>query len=399
MICIFTLVLPVLVLSLLTSVVPSTSKILSNTLDSVFGRDHIEPYVFDITKYGKQNLIYEITGTKAKIALENFNKVYKNNSKITLINSREYNKKVDDFVYHKRKQDSNNLISKYFFGIEIDSDKNNFIGYYSTLIYHSSATILNEINSLLLGFLTNNMKRSIKTINAPVSIGKSSVLPSNFSYNQLDIFSCLEIIPFSFIDYIFGIIVAFIISVSTIHLTREKNNGSKSLQLLSGTHYITYWLSNFLFDFFVYIFQITIMLTALKIVAINLTDKANDSFLITQNWWSILYLFFFMFLSSFTWSGLAYLWSFFFKSDIVGFVVLFLILSFATLVDMICVLLQFFDASSGEEPGTIGFISTTIRTVLIIVCPNIAVKRAVFNIKLQTNNICIGLLNLLFKSN
>lgn len=391
--------MPVLTLSLLTSVIPSTSKILSDTLDSVFGRDHIEPYAFDITKYGKQNLVYEITGTEAKSALENFNKVYKNNTKITLINSRDYNQKVDDFVYNKRKEDSNNLISKYFFGIEIDSDRKSFIGYYSTLIYHSSATILNEINSLLLGFLTKNMNRSIKTINAPVSIGKSSVLPSNFSYNQLDIFSCLEIMPFSFIDYIFGIIVAFIISVSTIHLTRERNNGSKSLQLLSGTHYIIYWLSNFLFDFFIYMFQIATMLTALKIVANNLTDTANDSFLITQSWSSLVYLFGFMFLSSFTWSGLAYCWSYFFKSDIVGFVVLFLILSFATLVDMICVLLQFFDASSGEEEGTIGVVSTTIRTVLIIFCPNIAVKRAVFNIKLQSNKICIGLLNLLFKSN
>ncbi|RNA09250.1 ATP-binding cassette sub-family A member 3-like [Brachionus plicatilis] len=397
LIFIFTLILPVFVLALLTSVVPSTSKIISETLDSVFGRDHIQPYTLDTSNYGEQNLIFEIDGTNYNNALENFKKFYKDKNKIKIINSKDYGKSVDNFVYQKRKEDSNNLISNYFFGIEINSDSNHFVGYYSSLIFHSAATILNEMNSLLLGFLTNNMKRSIMTVNAPVSTGKSSALPSNFSYNQLDVFSCLEIIPFSFIDYIFGIIVAFIISVSTIHLTREKRNGSKSLQLLSGTHYITYWLSNFLFDFFVFSFQIVSMLTALKIVAINLTDKANDSFLITKDWSSIMYLFVFMLLSSFTWSGLAYLWSNFFKSDIVGFVVLFLVLSFATLVDMICVLLQFFDASS-DQPGTLGDVSNTIRIILIIFCPNIAVKRAVFNIKLQSNNICIGLLSLLFKN-
>lgn len=398
LILVFTLFLPVFVLSLLTSVVPSSSKIISEAIDSVFGRDHIEPYTLGLSNYGDQNLVYQIDGSNYNGALENFKNFYKNNTKIKLINSKDYGKNVDDFVYIKRKEDSKNLISKYFFGIEIDSDRNYFLGHYSSLIYHSAATIVNEMNSLLLAFLTNNMNRSIKTVNAPVSTGKSSALPSNFSYNQLDIFSCLEIIPFSFIDYIFGIIVAFIISVSTIHLTREKRNGSKALQLLSGTHYITYWLSNFIFDFLVYIFQIITMLTALKIVANNLTDKANDSFLITKDWWSIIYLLIFMILSSITWTSLASFWSNFFKSDIVGFVVLFLVLSFATLVDMICVLLQFFDFSSGD-PGTLGTVSSTIRTILVIVCPNIAVKRAVFNIKLQSNNLCIGLINILFKSN
>ena len=63
---------------------------------------------------------------------------------------------------------------------------------------------------------------------------------------------------------------------------------------------------------------------------------------------------------------------------------------------MICVLLGFFDASSGEK-GDLGVIALTIRTVLLILCPNIAIKRAVFNLKLQSTPVCVGLINLLFQ--
>nr|UOU03317.1 ATP-binding cassette subfamily A3-like 4 [Brachionus rubens] len=405
MIFVFTLILPVLVLALLSSYIPSTSSLIADTLETAFGRKNIPSYSLDITNYGKQFVPYNIKGTNKDQVELDFKQFfsYKNASKLGLNLLPVQN--VNDFVLQKRKEDSNNLISKYYFGIEIDSNNGNplFIGRYSSLAFHSAATILNELDSLLFGFWTNNMKKLIKTINAPISVGASSSLPSNFSYDKLEVFSCLEIIPFSFLDYIIAIVIAFVISVTSIHLTREKRNGSKSLQLLSGTHYAIYWLSNYIFDFVVYFIQITTLLIALKLVALGLSDTANDTYLITYKWSTLADLFFFMIISSFTWSALSYIWSYLFKSDIVGFVVLFIVLSFATLVDMICVLLGFFDATSAVDPtsgetGTMGEIAKAIRIILIIFCPNIAIKRAVFNLKLQNTPICFGLLNILFQS-
>ncbi|CAF0704109.1 unnamed protein product [Brachionus calyciflorus] len=392
---IFTMGLPLLIQVLLSLFIPSTSSIIADTLDMAFGRKFIQPLDLTITNYGKQNLVYKISGSDQSQANSKLKEFYSFKKDINLVNVTSPLETVDSYVFEKRRQDSNNLISKYFFGLEIDSDTNSLTGMYSNLVFHSSATILNELNSLFLGFLSNNMKKSIKTINSPVSAGRSSALPSNFSNDQLEVFSCLEIIPFSFLDFINAIIIAFVISVSTIHLTREKRNGSKSLQLLSGTHYIVYWISNYIFDFMIYLIQIIFLIGALKLVALGMNDTANDTYILTQKWSTLFYLFIFMILSSFTWSSLSYVWSNFFKSDIVGFVVLFLVLSFASLVDMICVMLGFFDASTGEA-GTLSQISTAIRTVLAILCPNIAVKRAIFNLKLQNAPICFALLGFLF---
>lgn len=391
--------MPVIIQAVLSSSIPSSSSLVTELFDKVFGRKYIPNVDLNIDSFGTQIFNYKITGSKSETVDSlfkefNINRKFRNKINFNLIQNEKLS--VDDYVFYKRTNETKNLIKDYFFGIEIDSDNiNSILGLHSTLAFHSSATILNEMNSFLYAYYSNNMKKSIRSYNSPISVGKDTSLPSDVKLDTLEVLSCIEIMPFSFLDYINAIIIAFIISISTIHLTKEKRNGSKSLQLLSGTHYAVYWLSNFIFDFIVFFIQISTMILALKIVSSKINDSANDTFLIAHNGLTLFNLYLFMLLTCFSWSILSAIWSNFFKSDIVGFVVLFIILSFASLIDMICVLLKFFDATTGEN-GTLGTITNSIRGILTILFPNIAVKRALFNLKLQNLPVCLMQLNLIF---
>nr|QUF59432.1 ATP-binding cassette transporter Abca3-like4 [Brachionus angularis] len=406
-ILIFTLVLPVLIQSILSYMIPSTSALITQTIDTIFSRKFIQSFNLDFGSYGKLDLTYAIFGEDLK---KQFNEFYENKKKtnssykdLSLSELDNLDINVDSHVYDNRKLNLKNMINNYYFGIEIntnaDSSIESIIGLYSTLVYHSSATIINEIDSFLLAYYSKNLNKTIKCINSPISVGRSSAFEDKeVNLDNFQILNCIEIIPFSFLDYINSIIIAFVISVSTIHLTREKRNGSKSLQLLSGTHYIVYLISNYIFDFIIYLIQIISLVLAFKIVSINLNDTANDTVLISQNGLTLFYLFLFMLLTCFSWSTIAYIWSNFFKSDIIGFVVLFILLSFATLVDMICVILKFFASMSGDS-GLMGKISNLTRNFLVIFFPNIALKRALFNLKLQNTPVCLAALNIFFGSN
>lgn len=193
--------------------------------------------------------------------------------------------------------------------------------------------------------------------------------------------------------------MAFVIACTTITLIRERTSGSKSLQLLSGTHYITYWTSNLIFDMLVYVFTIGTMILALKIVALaRSSDSTNDTVIVASKGATLAYYLLFLLLVSLSWAVLAYVASFLFKSDVIGFVVVFLVLGFACLFDMICGYLKLLDAGlTGGKVGTLGHITDTIRYVFAFLFPNVAVKRALFNLKIQNMPVCITLLDLAFQ--
>jgi hypothetical protein len=116
-----------------------------------------------------------------------------------------------------------------------------------------------------------------------------------------------------------SIIVAFIISILVIHIARERLNGSKQLQMLSGVHYGTYWLANYLFDLTICLINISLMVFILKVVSLAKNDLTSEVFAVSAGD-SLGYFFLLLLFSSFAWCSLAYFWSFFFKSDIIGFV-------------------------------------------------------------------------------
>lgn len=195
-------------------------------------------------------------------------------------------------------------------------------------------------------------------------------------------------------------IIAFVIACTTISLIRERTSGSKSLQMLSGTNYLTYWLSNIIFDVCVYAFSIGTMIVAIKIVAVirRSTDETNDTVIVGYKSETLLYLLAFMLIASFSWAFLAYVCSFFFKSDVIGFVVVLLVLGFACLFDMLLGYLKLLVVGvSGGQVGTLGRITDLARYALAFLFPNVAVKRVVFNLKLQNLPICIPLLDVGFQ--
>ena len=89
----------------------------------------------------------------------------------------------------------------------------------------------------------------------------------------IDYLPCMDTLPYSLLKFGTSIIIALIISILVIHVGRENFNGSKGLQLLSGTHFTTYWFANYIFDLAICFFNAGTLVAMIKLV---ITIK-NDS--------------------------------------------------------------------------------------------------------------------------
>ena len=163
------------------------------------------------------------------------------------------------------------------------------------------------------------------------------------------------------------------IAIMTMNISKERINGSKQLQLLSGTHYGTYWLSNYLHDMPIYIFNVVSLSIVLVIVNAVKNDSSNEMDAIAGNSDSMGAFFLLLLISSFTWCTWAYLWSFLFKTDIIGFVVLLILLGFLTFFEGILTFLQILlvDGKGKQTEGSA--LVSAIRGLLALVFPNITV--------------------------
>ena len=201
--------------------------------------------------------------------------------------------------------------------------------YFSTMAFHSSAVIINEITNLLLKFLTNDLNKTITTINAPISLNQTITRGDDFISNL----ACIDVLPVSILNLINSVIVALIISLIAIHATKERENGFKSLQFISSTHFSTYWISNYIFDLSICLFNIASIVVTIKLVDVLKNDPTNEiSPIVIDN--AISYVLLLFFVSSLSWAPLAYVFSLIFKSDVVCFVVLFMLLSVAAFIDV-----------------------------------------------------------------
>ena len=145
----------------------------------------------------------------------------------------------------------------------INNQQLSSIVHYSTLPYHSSANILNEVDNLILAVATNyNTSLKITTINVPLSA--NSTLDTDGKVNFLNVLGCLDTMPGTLLNFVNAIVTALLISFLVMHVARERTNGSKQLQLMSGVHYGTYWLANYLFDLIVVLVNVTLLVIILK---------------------------------------------------------------------------------------------------------------------------------------
>lgn len=266
-----------------------------------------------LLEYGKQTLPYQLQDNSTSYLIEPIlRNHYVNNTSIQLkeilpITSQDLN----DYVYQLRQKSQNHFLYDYFLGLnfKLNSSTNRLdsIGYYSTLAFHSSAVILNEINNILLKYYTKNMSLSINTINQPISI--------NILLNSTDFFKdlpCLDILPNSLLDLTNAIVIAFLISIYVCNIAKERINGSKKMQLLTGVHYLVYWLSNYIFDLIIIFINISSIVFIFKMIDLAKNDITNEINAVASNN-STGYFFVVLLFSSFSCIALAYFWSFFFK--------------------------------------------------------------------------------------
>lgn len=296
-----------------------------------------------------------------------------------------------------RKSNQKYLYSDYFVGMSLDATSSTAFTaevFYSTVVFHSAGAIINEIDNLLLQYMKSSTAYSITTYNAPLpkaSTGSAS------SSTFLDVLPCLDIMPLSLLNFLNSILIGFIIGILTMHISREKINGSKQLQILSGTNYSSYWLANYLFDWPIAFFNLCSIVIVIVIMSAIRNDSTNELWAIGSNS-KAGYLFFFLWVSSFSWLNYAYVWSFFFKSDIVSFIVLAILMGMMAFFDVIITFIQIlFVSYSGKSTGPSMFISA-IRYIIAIFFPNVTVKRAIYDLKVQGNTFCIDAANLALAS-
>ena len=187
-----------------------------------------------------------------------------------------------------------------------------------------------------------------------------------------------------------------------MHSAREKLNGSKKLQLLSNTSHLTYWLGNYIFDLALNLFNISMFVAVLAVMSsVRNNNPKLDIYLLTSSS-TIAYLFLVLFLSALNWPVLCYCWLHFFKSDITGFVVLLISLGIGAFIDIFLSFVQIFMHITDDgllfESSSSLFIYV-LRLIVCIICPNVTLKRILFDFRLKPSLYCISTLNRILKIN
>jgi hypothetical protein len=227
---VITLFLPFVLEVVVCCIIPSGT----NLVNSITGVKNAAggSYDLEILKYQPFAMPFSINGDSNSFRnlLSTFYAT-SNRPGITLQNCS--NDDVSSIVLQLRNDNIQNLVSNYYTGMSfniVNSSQLYATAYYSTYAYHSPGIILNEISNLILAYYSsNNLSQSIKTVNTPIS--------SNSTQNGNDFLSflpCLDTLPLSILNFINSIIVALIISIIVVHVGRERVNGSKGLQLMSG---------------------------------------------------------------------------------------------------------------------------------------------------------------------
>jgi hypothetical protein len=145
---------------------------------------------------------------------------------------------VSSFVLEKQKENLLNLVSYYYTGFSFNFtesfQKSSISIYYSSFAYHSPGAMLNEISNLILAHLNkNSLNQSITTYNSPIAPNIKNY-SYNYYYSDKQFSPCYNVIPGSIIDILNSLIVALIISLLVLLVGKEKSEGSKKIQLLSG---------------------------------------------------------------------------------------------------------------------------------------------------------------------
>jgi hypothetical protein len=175
------------------------------------------------------------------------------------------------------------------------------------------------------------------------------------------------------------------------HTGKEKVDGSKNLQMLSGVYGAAYWIANHLFDFIILLIQSTFLVAIIILVA-KLRNNSDLEISFFNDNLTIGIIFLLFFFSIFSWSSLGYIWLNLFNSETTGFISLFLILSLASLIDTGLAFGQLYIGMAGTN-STVLLLSSIVRWIFAAMFPNVSIKRAMFAVKLRSSAFCVSTLN------
>jgi hypothetical protein len=300
------------------------------------------------------------------------------------------NDSIPEHVFGYQKDSYTRLLNDYFFGMQwritepFDINSLKITAYYSKMAYHSAGAILNEISNLLLSLLSSNsLSKTIKTYNAPFMSDETRYTGDNL----VKYLGCFDIIPLSLFNLVTSIVVAFMISSLVMHISRERLTGSKSLQLLSGTQGSTYWISNYIFDYFLCFVSVSLLIVAISFAALARRDRGEiTDITVIAEAQNIGYLYLLLIMNSLSWPFIVYCWSFFIKSDLTSFIVLFIILATAAFLDMTFAFVHLFVHINDRAAQFNDFKSSImhfLRITFSLIFPNVTIKRALFDMKIR----------------
>ena len=389
------LLLPVVFQLVICLAIPSSS-VLDKDLTEVriLGKTDL-----NINKYGPVQLLYNNLNSSNQTdrLLVDF---YKHRA--SRLNIIKIDEDLGDYVSEEVSRDFTALYRQNFFGMSFelsetfDLNSSSITGYYSTMAYQSLGVIVNEMSNFLLFLLSGNQSRTISTFNSPLSSNSSKYFGDDFA----KYLGCFDILPLSLFNFLTSITVAFIISFSLIHVAKETINRSKHLQLLSGSHQLTYWLSNYLFDMILCGYNVTLLVVVVWTAGGWRQD--NSDVVVLAAWPAIGYVMLVLAVSSLSWPLYGYCWCHCFKSDVTAFIVLWLLLCMAAFVDVLCAFVQIFTHINNLGLGfdaALPSLMYAVRMLLSLLFPNVTVKRQLFDLRLRTSNYCVDVLNDVIKSN
>lgn len=250
---------------------------------------------------------------------------------------------------------------------------------------------------MLLSFLNRNkLDQSITTYNEPIIPSYSKYYGNDF----LKYLGCFDILPLSIFNFSMSLLLSFVISINVMHVSREKINGSKKMQILSNTSKLVYWTSNYLFDITIYLINLTTMLAVILIVNQIKDDPETDIYLISSLP-TLPHLILAVFMSSLCWPLYTYCWVYFFKSDVTAFAILLILLGVAGFADVLFSFVHIFihvTEPNLDFDSAGSLIVYALRIVFTVLFPNVTIKRELFNFRLRSNRYCISSLNRVIKS-
>ncbi len=219
----FILLFPLISEAILAAVIPGETNLINSLkgIVSNYGTNKL-----NLDQFQRQQIPYYVANDDSTLitALNNYHINNVPNATWVKFNTDT----INSFVLQQRKNNLSSFLYDYYVGVDLEyvSSKVYATIHYSSLAFHSGASMLNTVDNLMLQIAAGDNSKSIQTKNCPIS---STTSLSN-STNYLEILACLDSLPVSLLNFINSIIVAFIISVMVMSVTREKNNGKSILR-------------------------------------------------------------------------------------------------------------------------------------------------------------------------